>query len=203
MRKTITRAAAVIFIASAGAGCTSMDAPQTNFLTMQEKNGSDSGNPGQPAARNESAAVANDVVIADVQWLAGETVDITPEEREALKHQLARDLEAGMTGPDAKALGRPVRLRAAITRVVTVSPALNVLGTLLTIGPLDRGGAAIEIVALDGRTGEPLASMKKGYYPPIWNFTARFAKLEPAQLALKELATEFVRDQLHIASDKG
>jgi Protein of unknown function (DUF3313) len=87
--------------------------------------------------------------------------------------------------------GRPVIIRAAITRVVTVSPLVNTVGTILLVGPLDRGGAAVELEAVDAETGTQVAALKFGHYPPLSDLAARFSRLSPAEIALKKAVVDF------------
>ena len=87
--------------------------------------------------------------------------------------------------------GRPVVVRAAITRVETVSPALNAVSALLFVVPLDRGGAAVDVEALDPGTGRQLAALTMGYFAPLSELKSHFNKLAPARLALHKAANDF------------
>ena len=104
----------------------------------------------------------------------------------ALKAAISREAEALPHSVD----GRPVVIRAVITRVESVNPALNVLTSVFLTVPLDRGGAAVEIQVLDAETLQPLASMAHAYFVPITEFKARFSALAPAELALNAAAVE-------------
>jgi hypothetical protein len=104
----------------------------------------------------------------------------------ALKDAIFREAEALPQSVD----GRPVVIRAVITRVESVNPALNVLTSVFLTVPLDRGGAAVEIQVLDAETLQPLASMAHAYFVPITEFKARFSALAPAELALNAAAVE-------------
>jgi hypothetical protein len=108
--------------------------------------------------------------------------------------QLLATLEAAIakeTGAlPQRAGGRPVLIRAVITRIESVSPALNVLTAVLLTVPVDRGGAAVEIQVLDAETLQPLASLAHAYFAPMSEFRARFSALAPAELALQAAATE-------------
>jgi hypothetical protein len=113
---------------------------------------------------------------------------------EAERARLATTLEAAIAR-EAEALpqstgGRPVVIRAVITRVESVSPVLNVLTAVFLTVPLDRGGAAVEIQVLDAETLQPLASMAHAYFAPMAEFRARFSALAPAELALNAAAIE-------------
>jgi hypothetical protein len=63
---------------------------------------------------------------------------------------------------------------------------------VLLFGPLDRGGAAVEIEAVDPQTGRQLAAMTQGYFAPLSELKARFSKLAPAEIALRKAAADFV-----------
>lgn len=131
------------------------------------------------------------VVVADVQWRAGEGADISPDEQAALVAQLRTDLQFQFSRMPPNPGGRAASVRAAITRVATVSPALNAVSTVLLLAPVDRGGAAVEIEAIDAETHQQLAALVLGYYAPMSEFKARFAKLAPAELAVKKAARDF------------
>jgi hypothetical protein len=125
-----------------------------------------------------------------VEWAMTATAAIPEAERA----RLATTLEAAIAR-EAEALpqsagGRPVVIRAVITRVESVSPMLNVLTAVFLTVPLDRGGAAVEIQVLDAETLQPLASMAHAYFAPMAEFRARFSALAPAELALNAAAIE-------------
>jgi hypothetical protein len=132
------------------------------------------------------------VLIAEVVWRVEARPDIRPDERDALIAQLRHELQQRIQALPAAPQGRPAQIRAAVTRVETVSPALNTVGTLLLIGPLDRGGAAVEIEAVDPRTGRQLAALRLGYFTPLSELKARFSKLAPGEIAVRKAAADFV-----------
>lgn len=130
---------------------------------------------------------------SEVQWRASEA--FTPEERAQLATHLQSALDKSVKAVQPAAASgdaRPVLVRATVTRVETVSPAANVLSTLLVLVPLDRGGAAVEIEALDAQSKRPLAALSYASYAPLSDFGARFSRLAPAELALGRAADEFV-----------
>jgi len=132
------------------------------------------------------------ITIDAVVWRAATTTEISTQEREALAEVLRGALVQRVQAMPAVAHGRPATLRAAITKVETVSPALNTVATVLLFGPLDRGGAAVEIEAVDAQTGRQLAAMTQGYFAPLSELKARFSKLVPAEIALRKAAADFV-----------
>jgi hypothetical protein len=104
------------------------------------------------------------VTISEVVWRVEARADIGSDERDALIAEFRRELEQRVQALPASPQGRPAQIRAAITRVETVSPALNTVGMLLLIGPLDRGGAAFEIEAVDPTSRRQLAALRLGYF---------------------------------------
>lgn len=142
------------------------------------------------------------VSVDAVTWRVTSSVDISTEQREALLTHLRSELQRQVRALPAQPQGRPAVLRAAITRVEAVSPALNVLSALILTFPLDRGGAAVEIEAVDPQTGRQLAALTQGYFAPLSELKARFSKLAPAEIAVRKAAADFV-PLLHSASDAG
>lgn len=132
------------------------------------------------------------VSVDAVAWRVTNSVDISTEEREALLAQLRTELEQRLSALPAQPQGRPAVLRAAITRVETVSPMLNALSALLLTVPLDRGGAAVEIEAVDLQTGRQLAALTQGYFAPVSELKARFKKMAPAGIAVRKAAADFM-----------
>jgi hypothetical protein len=132
------------------------------------------------------------VSVDDVAWRVTGSVDLSTEERDALLTQLRSELQRHLRSLPAQPQGRPAVLRAAITRVETVSPALNALSALLLTVPLDRGGAAVEIEAVDPKTGRQLAALTQGYFAPLSELKARFSKLASADIAVRKAAADFV-----------
>ncbi|MBC7941407.1 MAG: DUF3313 family protein [Chitinophagaceae bacterium] len=133
------------------------------------------------------------IQVVDVQWRAADEAGLDEKERAELLVQLRHELIQQVARLPAAADGRPAQLRAAITRVETVSPALNTLGILLLVGPLDRGGVAVEMEAIDPATGKQLAAMRLGYFAPLSDLSARFSRLAPAQIAIQRAVKDFTR----------
>lgn len=131
------------------------------------------------------------VSLGDIQWRGNAKSDLTVEEQGQLVALLRAQLQLRLAQMPQNPGGRAAVIRAAITRVEAVSPAVNTLATVLLIGPLDRGGAATEMEAVDANTGKQLAALSAGYYAPLSDFSARFSKLEPAQIAVKKAAQDF------------
>jgi hypothetical protein len=174
------------------AACSTMQATDTGFL----KNRSDmtTSQDGSTATFRSSTPVdPHQVRTLSVEWAVPVDAAIPDAERarliSILEAAIARETEA----LPQSAGGRPVLIRAIITRVESVSPVLNVLTAVFLTVPLDRGGAAVEIQVLDAETLQPLASMAHAYFVPIAEFRARFSALAPAELALNAAAIELAR----------
>lgn len=89
-------------------------------------------------------------------------------------------------GPDV------LRIRAAITDVIPVSPVTNILSVAAIGVPLDMGGAAIEAEFLDSDTGERLGAivdLKLGTPLDVRGFTS----LGHARTAFQKWAKELKR----------
>ncbi|NDL65641.1 DUF3313 family protein [Acerihabitans arboris] len=130
-------------------------------------------------------------VITTVEWRVTSANNLSPEERARLLNKLRAGLQAQVNRLPATAEGRPAEIRAAITDIATVSPSLNVLSVAMFAAPLDRGGASVEIEALDTGTRQQLAAMTMGYFAPISELKARFSALAPASIALDKASAQF------------
>jgi hypothetical protein len=169
---------------------TVMTKPESTFLTSYAGLTGDDGT----ASDRLHASVDIDptrIVLGDFSWRAAGS-DFPVAEQEQLLTVLRQSVQQQIAQLPASPGGRPAVLRAAITRVATVSPTLNAVSTLLIIVPIDRGGAAVEIEAFDPDTGTQLAALRLGYYAPLSDLKARFRKFAPAEIALKKAAAEFV-----------
>lgn len=179
-----------VAIASLSACSTVMTASGSGYLSDYSAliEAPDAGSASRPAAHVIDPA---QVSMSEVVWRVDERPDISSDERDALLTQLRRELRQRIQELPTVPQGQPAQIRAAITRVETVSPALNTVGTLLLIGPLDRGGAAVEIEAVDPQTGRQLAALRLGYFAPLGEIKARFSKLAPAEIAVRKAASDF------------
>jgi hypothetical protein len=129
--------------------------------------------------------------LGEVAWLAGPRADLTTDERGQLLDLLGTQLRSSLQKLPPAPGGRPILVRAAITRVEPVSPALNTVSTLLLVAPWDRGGAATEIEAVDAETGKQIAAIRLGFYAPMSDIKARFSKLSSAEIAIGKAVTDF------------
>src|SRR6266581_1545655 len=162
----ITRTSIALALASSIVGCgTAMPTAQSGFLSsyLSLIPGADK------ATNNLRTTVAIDpsrISLGEIEWRVQPNSDISREEQAALLAQLKEGLQQRVRELPAAPNGRPTRLRAAITRVETVSPTLNTVVALLMIVPPDRGGAAVEIEAVDTESGKQLAALHLGYFAP-------------------------------------
>jgi len=171
------------------AACSTMQATDTGFL--ENRSAMTTSKDGSTAYyRSPTAVDPHQVRSISVKWALPVDAMVPETERArlitALKDAIFREAEALPQSVD----GRPVVIRAVITRVESVNPALNVLTSVFLTVPLDRGGAAVEIQVLDAESLQPLASMAHAYFVPITEFKARFSALAPAELALNAAAVE-------------
>ena len=171
------------------AACSTMQATDTGFL--ENRSAMTTSKDGSTAYyRSPTPVDPHQVRSISVKWAMPVDAMVPETERArlitALKDAIFREAEALPQSVD----GRPVVIRAVITRVESVNPALNVLTSVFLTVPLDRGGAAVEIQVLDAESLQPLASMAHAYFVPITEFKARFSALAPAELALNAAAVE-------------
>jgi len=171
------------------ASCSTMQATDTGFL--ENRSAMTTSKDGSTAYyRSPTPVDPHQVRSVSVKWAMPVDAMVPETERArlitALKAAIFREAEALPQSVD----GRPVVIRAVITRVESVNPALNVLTSVFLTVPLDRGGAAVEIQVLDAESLQPLASMAHAYFVPITEFKARFSALAPAELALNAAAVE-------------
>jgi hypothetical protein len=184
----------LLFVVSATglAACSTMQATDTGFL----KNRSDmtTSQDGSTATfRSPTPVDPHQVRALSVEWALPAGAAMPEAERARLIATLEAAISRETEALPQSAGGRPVVIRAVITRVESVSPVLNVLTAVFLTVPLDRGGAAVEIQVLDAETLQPLASMAHAYFAPIAEFRARFSALAPAELALNAAAIELAK----------
>ena len=182
----------LVVSATSLAACSTMQATDTGFL----KNRSDmtTSQDGSTATfRSTTPVDPHQVRSLSVVWAMPAGAAIPEAERARLIATLEAAISRETEALPQSAGGRPVVIRAVITRVESVSPVLNVLTAVFLTVPLDRGGAAVEIQVLDAETLQPLASMAHAYFAPIAEFRARFSALAPAELALNAAAIELAK----------
>ena len=182
---------AATVVASLAACSTVLPTPHSGFLSDYTALA------GAPDAAAPSRAATDRidparVTVDAVAWRVTGNADISTEEREALLALLRSELQQRVQALPAQPQGRPAVLRAAITRVETVSPLLNTLSSLVLTIPLERGGAAMEIEAVDPQTGRQLAALTPGWRAPVTELMVRFSKLAAAETAIRKAAADFV-----------
>jgi hypothetical protein len=190
----IARVFRLLFLVSVSglAACSTMQATDTGFLkNRSEMKTSKDGSTAY--YRSPTLVDAHQVRSISVEWATPIDAGVPENERarliSTLKAAISREAEA----LPRTVGGHPVVIRAVITRVESVNPALNVLTSVFLTVPLDRGGAAVEIQVLDAETLQPLASMAHAYFAPISEFKARFSALAAAELALNAAAIELAK----------
>lgn len=187
----------VAFVAAASlnlTGCANMAPSESGFLqdygTLKPVDGNDKIRVYQSAERTRYKAL----LIDPVQWQvnAKSNGDISESERlgltklfdEKLREKLNAYSFTAEPGPDV------LRVRATITDVKTSSPAANIVLSALLIGPLDNGGASVEIEATDSLHQRRIAAMTASETGAIIS-TGGFSKLGHAETALADLAGDF------------
>ena len=184
-----TRSFIAACVAGISACSTVMPPSQSGFLSGYAvlSRGPD----GSAVMRSTAAIDPTRVTLGDIEWRAPASAGVSDEERRLLLRQLGDELVARVRDLPAAPQGRPAVLRAAITHVDTVSPALNTVSALVLVVPLDRGGASVDIEAVDSDTGEQLAALTRSHSAPLSEFKAHFSRLAPAQLALRKAVADF------------
>ncbi|MGX9460479.1 hypothetical protein ACWXWU_04465 [Shewanella sp. A14] len=159
-------------------GCSSMQTTNSGFLSEQHK----------PLSTGSEKIM--------ISWKMENDQTISAQD----KHQISTSLSTALLKELAKINPNnglsDIRIRAAITRVETVSVPLNWLTTILLFAPLDRGGIAAEFEAIDIKNNSSIVQMNFASWTPISAFSARYNRLEPAKIATKQAAKRFI-EELH------
>lgn len=189
--KPFPLASALILSAALSACGTTMPTGQSGFLSSYAglSTGDD---PAQQRLQTQVGIDPSRIQFGEISMRPGAGPDLSTEERERLTAYLRLQLRQRVAQMPQNPGGQAAVIRAAITRVETVSPALNTVSTLLLLAPLDRGGAAFEMEAVDATSGAQLAALKLGHYAPITDLLARFSKFEPTEIATRKAAQDFV-----------
>ncbi len=158
------------------AACSVMPATHSGFLSQSPKD-------------FESADTS-----PKVSWRVNTGHDISEQEQAELKELLTRELNRALNEAkhENKIPSQFIQIRAAITRIEAVSPALNWLTTILLFVPMDHGGAAVELQAIDVRTEKVISQLRFARWTPISELRSHFTRLAPANSALTLAAQEFV-----------
>lgn len=191
---TIARAARLLLLTSAVclAACSTMQATDTGFLkNRSEMTTSKDGS--TAFYRSQTSVDPHQLRSVSVEWAIPIHAGVSLSDKAGLISTLEAAISRETEALPKAAGGRPVIIRAVITRVESVSPALNVVTAVLLTVPLDRGGAAVEIEVLDAETRQPLASMAHAHFAPMSEFKARFFAMAPAELALNAAAVELAK----------
>lgn len=129
--------------------------------------------------------------VLPVVWNGHASPDTTPAEQARLCAHLQTALQTALAALPTAPEGPVVEVRATIVRAEPVSVVLNTVATALLIGPLDRGGAAVEIEALTAVERTPLAALRIGRFTPLRELGLRFERWASAEAVLQTAATEF------------
>lgn len=131
------------------------------------------------------------VQVDDIAWRASAADGLDAAEQADLAAHLRASLADAIGRLPAATDAKPVTVRATITQVETVSPALNATTTLLLFVPLDRGGAAVAFEAVDAESQAPLATLDWQGHAPLTSVRAHSSKTGPARVALDEAGAAF------------
>lgn len=189
----LIKVAIVIALSMSVVACsTGMPNSQSGFLSSYENLQTDEAKT-SVTLRSHATLDPARITVSEIEWHPNAGTHIDAEDRAKLLAHLRDELQKHIATLPSTPGGRPAVIRAAITKVETVSPAMNTVGTLLLIGPLDRGGAAVEIEAIDPDSRKQIAAIRQGYFAPLSDLRARFRKYGPAEIALKKNAEDFVQ----------
>ncbi|KGJ91198.1 hypothetical protein [Colwellia psychrerythraea] len=129
-----------------------------------------------------------------VSWHINEANLITVKEQHILNTILLSSLETELAKFSDIHKVSDIHIRAAVTRVETVSEPLNWLSTIALFLPLDRGGVAVEFVAFDAKTKQSIVQLNFAQWTPLTEFTARFDRLAPAEISMNSAALAFITE---------
>lgn len=119
----------------------------------------------------------------------GDRIELSEALDSAMRVRMAPFAVVSEPGPGV------LRIRAAITSVKPSSPGLNLALTALLIGPLNNGGAAVEIEAVDGKSNAQVAAIS-GSETGGFISTGGFSRIGHAREAVGHLG-ELFAERLH------
>lgn len=129
----------------------------------------------------------------EVFWKASSNKNISKSEEVQLASVLKSSLQKRINeSEDLEFENSSIKIRAAITRIEAISPVINWITTILVFVPLDHGGAAVELEAIDTRTNRIITQLSFSQWVPLSEFSAHFNRLAPAKIALASAAGEFI-----------
>lgn len=183
---------AIVSVVLASAGCsTLMPTEKTGFLSSYDGMAF-SQDAGSSSVRVPERLNPARITIANVDWRVKAGTNVSAREQERLLTELRSDLQTQISQMPASPEGRGAVLHAAITDIATVSPLLNLALAAAVLLPLDRGGAAVELEAIDVDSNKQIAALSIGYFAPLSDLGARFSRLAPAKIAEQKAAKDFV-----------
>jgi Protein of unknown function (DUF3313) len=128
------------------------------------------------------------VVVEMPNWPADESVAQKDEVKEVVSK--FRSQLSEFVRPTSPNDGLTITVKSTITDGRTVSTGLNVFTTAILFVPVDRGGAVVEIEALD-QAGKTVAAMMYRHSGEITEFTSNFSKTAQIQVATKRASERF------------
>lgn len=157
-------------------GCSSMPTTNTGFLTETQ----------QQTQYDENGL--------SVVWRVQTEESFSDADRAKLVDRLKTELKKALDNEEMNLPNNALKVRAAITRVETISPVLNWFTTILVFAPLDRGGAAVEFEAVNVKTQQTITQLNFAEWTPMSEFTSHYGnKLGPAERSLVAAAAEFAQ----------
>jgi len=138
---------------------------------------------------NQPATISENIVI---HWKVENKMNITIDEKNHLIMLLKTELEDSVNLVNVNLAQSSLQLHAVINNVETVTPALNWLSTVFLFVPVDRGGIDVDFVAINKHSRLPVAKLNFAEWAPISEFSARFNRLAPAEIQLKQAVNNFV-----------
>lgn len=197
LRTTSTALAALTaFSLLFATGCASVGGPQESktlsaFEQLQVQTD------GSRAWRSPQASRYDAVRIDPAAIAFGPEVTLNAQQRDQLQAALSSALKekfASVGLPEARPGDgrRAVTVRATFTAVGVANPALNAVTTVLLLAPVSRGGATLEVEALDSESGQRVAAMAFVGKAGLENMMSAYSAIGHAKLQTALVADRFV-----------
>lgn len=128
--------------------------------------------------------------------------EMKPEEMEKLARNLRQAVVLALknryplvnqSGPDV------LRIRAALTHLKPVSPAANIIATLVLMMPVDVGEAAVEVQFIDSQSGKILSELIASKRGSLMDVTEVWTRWDQVEAGFKEWAKKLraAMDEVH------
>jgi hypothetical protein len=200
-RNKLSHALAVCALALLSGACSTTPPADSGFLQHPERLAA-TGDERQASFVGPVRQPWRTLRVAAIDWrLPAESDALTRDEKARLRDTLSAALETEFAPLVHRDGERAVVIRAAITHVSVASPALNTLSAIFLFVPLDPGGAAVELEAVDAVTGEVVAAMSATDAAGITDFKGHFGRLDHPEMVLREAAHDFreLLEERHVA----